>query len=235
MKLLQNVTHYYGDRDVHLEFIKLLKYVSKKNGITKESGKKWDFVIDFCCYLRKEVKSVIRGLTGLLKLYVLISTDSVYDVCDEGVRTGLIKESDDIRPPTEAEIKKLAKDEDYGHDKLKCEEYLRSHITSFDQEFNYICLRLPDVIGPYDSTSRFWAYCLWVQNHQMWPVHTQSKSDTDKLSFVFSEDVSGFIHSLLPKIQDESFLRKIFGHSFNLSFKETPTLNELIRLIVIFF
>lgn len=122
------MTFHFGDRDYHIEFIKLLKYTSKKLGIEENGTKKWDLVVDFCAYLRKEVKSVIRGLTNLIKLYVMISTDSVYDVCDPKVRNGPCKESDDLRPQNEKEIQTLAKNEDYGHDKLKCEEYLRNHV-----------------------------------------------------------------------------------------------------------
>lgn len=89
-------------------------------------------MIDFCAYLRKEIKTIIRGLTNRLKLYVMISTDSVYDVCDPKVRIGPPREIDDIRPFTEKDIKKMASDEDYGHDKLKCEEYLRSHVADIE-------------------------------------------------------------------------------------------------------
>ena len=49
--------------------------------------------------------------------------------------------------------------EEYGNDKLRCEEYLKSH--NFD--IKYICLRLPDVIGPYDRSGRFWAYMKWIK------------------------------------------------------------------------
>jgi nucleoside-diphosphate-sugar epimerase len=72
-------------------------------------------------------------------------------------------EDDDIRPIDEEAIKKIAKREEYGHDKLKCEEYLRSHSSSNDyMSFPFVVLRLPDVIGPYDSTSRLWAYIRWL-------------------------------------------------------------------------
>lgn len=131
--LIENVTFHFGDRDYHLEYIKLLKYISKKIGITETSEKKWDLVIDFCVYLRKEIKTCIRGLSNRIKLYVMISTDSVYDVCDQTIRVGPPKETDDLRPHSEKEIKKLADDEDYGHDKLKCEEYLRSHVSNLSE------------------------------------------------------------------------------------------------------
>ena len=123
------MTWHFGDRDHHLEFIKLLKYISEKIGITETGPKKWEVVVDFCAYLRKEVKSIIKGLTNRLRLYVMISTDSVYDVCDPVVRVGPPREVDDLRPQDEKEIERLAKSEDYGHDKLKCEEYLRNHVS----------------------------------------------------------------------------------------------------------
>jgi len=53
-------------------------------------------------------------------------------------------------------------EDEYANDKLKCEEYLKSHIK--EKDFNYLCLRFPDIIGPYDRSGRFWAYILWIQN-----------------------------------------------------------------------
>ena len=61
------VNYYYGDRHVYFEYEKLLRYISKKHGIT--SNNKWDLVVDFCCFERKEIKSAIRGLNNLISLY----------------------------------------------------------------------------------------------------------------------------------------------------------------------
>lgn len=58
--------------------------MSKKHGICRE--KKWDLVVDFSCFERKEVKSALNGLSGLVKMYVFISSDSVYDVSDPKLR-----------------------------------------------------------------------------------------------------------------------------------------------------
>lgn len=46
---------------------------------------------------------------------------------------------------------------------MKCEEYLKFQIRN-KADLPYICLRLPDVIGPYDDTGRFWAYIKWIQS-----------------------------------------------------------------------
>lgn len=213
----------------------MLKYISTKLGITEEENtKKWSIVVDFCAYLRKEIKSCIRGLTNMLKLYVFISTDSVYDVCEEKVRDGAIREIDDIRPCNDEEIKKKAEDEDYGHDKLKCEEYLRSHIGAVNTGFNYVCLRLPDVIGPYDSTCRYWAYLLWLRDMQKRPIHSHDESKNVKLSFVFSRDVADLIISFISKVNDIKFLESIHSESFNIAFEESPTLDQMVQKIVNF-
>ena len=227
-----NVKHYFGDRDSHIEFTKLLKYLTQR--VKKETSNpdfKWDLVIDFCGYLRKEVKSVIRGLTNDLRLYVFISTDSIYDVCETSGLSCPVREEEAIRPTDNKKIADKAEDEEYGHDKLKCEEYLRSHCSDLKSGFPYICLRLPDVIGPYDSTGRFWTYMLWIQKMAMWPVHSKREAEEKPLSFVFSKDVTRLVVSLLGKIGDKAFISKIHSESFNIGFEENPTLNQFLQLI----
>jgi len=66
---LMNVRWTYADRKQHNEFTKYLRYYNKKYGFG-ENGKMWDLVVDFCAYERKDVKSIVRGLGGLVKLYV---------------------------------------------------------------------------------------------------------------------------------------------------------------------
>lgn len=211
----------------------MLKYISNKLGITEErDSKKWSIVVDFCGYLRKEVKSCIRGLENRLSLYIFISTDSVYDVCDPSIREGPVKESDDLRPCNDEEIKKKAEDEDYGHDKLRCEEYLRSHKR---EGFPFICLRLPDVIGPYDSTCRYWAYIYWLREMNRKPIHSHEESKSVRLSFVYSRDVGDLVCRVLERVGERrGYVQEINGESFNIAFEENPTLDDLVRKIVNF-
>jgi len=68
---LPNVQHYYGDRDYPMEFTKLLLYITEKLDFGKKStDNKWDLVVDFCAYERKEVKSIIRGLDEVARLFI---------------------------------------------------------------------------------------------------------------------------------------------------------------------
>ena len=48
---------------------------------------------------------------------------------------------------------------------MKCEIYLKRKAT-----MPYVCLRLPDVIGPYDNTNRFWSTIKWLQESEKWNV-----------------------------------------------------------------
>ena len=77
-------------------------------------------VVDFSAFKKSEVKRVLPHLRT--KLYIYISSDSVYEVCDKKNPELYSKETDDTRPSDEAFVKKLKKADRYGHDKLKCEE-----------------------------------------------------------------------------------------------------------------
>lgn len=48
----------------------------------------------------------------------------------------------------------------YYQNKLKCEEFLKNYVI--EGSFKYVILRLPDVIGPFDDTGRFWALLKWI-------------------------------------------------------------------------
>ena len=239
LKEIPNITWVYGDRNNQYEYGKQIKYHNKKHGFSVESGKKWDLVIDFCGYERKDIKPIIEGLGHVTRLFVFISSDSVYDVSDNQklVHDHLerIKEESAIRPDNDKEIRRLAKEEDYGHGKLCCEEYLLSHNQM--NELPYVILRLPDVIGPFDGTYRLWLYIKWILFNQQYPIHLDSDSETKKLSFVYSEDVVEVLYKIAKKMQSteddyvESFIRKINKKSINLCFNETLTLKEFLDVI----
>ena len=53
-------------------------------------------------------------------------------------------------------MKKL---DSYGYKKFEAEDYLKSTFT------NFIALRLPDVIGPFDETLRVMKYVIWFSKY----------------------------------------------------------------------
>ena len=83
--------------------------------------------------------------------------------------------------PTGAGWRQLAGRDSYGDGKLSSEELLRSRAVP------HLVLRLPDVIGPRDTTRRWWAYQLWVQYAGVLrrPVPIPPSAQTLRTSYVF--------------------------------------------------
>lgn len=104
---------------------------------------------------------------------------------------------------------------------MKCEIYLRRV-----KPLPYVCLRLPDVIGPFDNTERFWCTVRWVRECSKYPLPLTADEETVPLSFVDSLSVAAQIASL---VQCSHFP----STEYNLCSLETPTLKELLHLIVI--
>lgn len=58
---------------------------------------------------------------------------------------------------------------------------------------------MPDVIGPYDRSGRFWAYILWIKNNDKFPIHINKFSDLRLISLVYSKDIVDLILSFLKR------------------------------------
>ena len=212
-RIVPHVKHIYCDRheriaDKCYEFMEFIK------------DRTFDFVIDFSSYNGQRAKEMVEVLQGKVGLYILISTDSVYDVCDKK-HDGASKESDSIRPDKIEEIDWLARLHRYGHNKLAAEEAVIE--KRLNGGFPFILLRLPDVIGPRDTTYRWWIYQLWIKLAPRFEDHpvTIPKFLVDfPMSFVYSEDVADLIVKMLklgPQIKDQIV---------NVAWAETVTLKQ---------
>jgi hypothetical protein len=100
----------------------------------------------------------------------------------------------------------LLKMDAYGLEKLQWENILTSERSPFNQ--NHLILRLPDVIGPYDDSARFWVIVLRMTallelaKRKMDEVANLqfefAQEEIDKnMSFVSCNDVSKLLNSLL--------------------------------------
>lgn len=185
---------------------------------------RYDAVIDFSSYNPRQIEQAINVLQGRIGLYVFISTDSVYEVCDKD-HEGLTKEEDAVRPKNRGKQLTLKKKEKYGHEKLACEEELQ--LQRQTGGFPFVVLRLPDVIGPRDNSFRFWTYQLWVQTHKAiaHPVHVPDSVADLKFSLVHVEDVAEAIVNILDAGN------KVYDQAINLAFEEEFTLRKLIEAI----
>lgn len=187
---------------------------------------KFDVVIDFSAYERFQVQDVFKIFQDRIGLYILISSDSVYEVCNKSY-DGYSREIDAVRPRNVLQREEYAKKDNYGHRKLLCEEELQFQNMKWGVPF--LSLRLPDVIGPRDNTYRWWIYQLQIRLH----AHLSNEVRIPKsvchqpLSLVHSDDVA----DLIVHICSQSPEKFAHGKAYNLAFKENPTLFELLEAI----
>ena len=182
----------------------------------------YDAVIDFSSYNARQLKQVVEILHDRVGLYVYISTDSIYEVCEK-THSGPSVEEDAVRPKNRKKRLQLKREEGYAHDKLACEEVLEEQRKS--SGFPYVALRLPDVIGPRDNSFRFWTYQLWIRIHKdiKHPVHMPSSVSDTKFSLIHVEDAAKAIEKVLdvgPAVHNQAI---------NVAFDEHFTLKKLLR------
>jgi hypothetical protein len=84
--------------------------------ITEENP--WHCIIDFTGYSPKDIYP-LTFLQNKIRLYIFISTNSVYDNCVSiNIKNREILEEEAIRPESKKEQDRLNRDESYGHKKL---------------------------------------------------------------------------------------------------------------------
>ncbi len=190
----------------------------------------FDLTIDFSGFKGKQVKDTIKLMTNRTSLYIYISSDSVYEVCKEKANDKSSVESDAVRPETEHERVKAKRRDSYGHEKLSGEEVIVEHYEKNGGP-PYVFLRLADVIGPKDSSQRFWQYQIWVEvSGQIHiPVWIPSKYVTQPLSFVFVKDIAKLIARIAE--MDSNALQSVCNQAYNLACVETVTLKEFLTII----
>jgi nucleoside-diphosphate-sugar epimerase len=185
---------------------------------------KFDVVVDFSAYERFQIHDVFDVFQDRIGLYILISSDSVYEVCNKS-HDGYTREIDAVRPRNVLQREKYAKKDNYGHRKLLCEEEL--HLQNMKWGVPFISLRLPDVMGPRDNTYRWWIYQLQIRLHAQLnnEVRVPNSECHQPLSLVHCDDVAELIVDICSQ-GPEKFAH---GKSYNLAFKENPTLLQLLE------
>ncbi|XP_013410025.1 uncharacterized protein LOC106173431 [Lingula anatina] len=217
-----HVRHIEWDRTRPLEDCpRFMEYLSQVKSL--------DAVIDFSACRPRQIENAVSLLKGKAKLYIYISSDSVYEVSAVKEHDGPSRETDAVRPEAEDEAKRLAEADDYGNRKLQCEEELVKQRSSTDGPgIPYIFLRLPDVIGLGENTYRWWVYQLWIRlgEYISRPVTVPDFLHTRQISLVYSEDVgkvvADIINMKIPRDQ-------IIDQAFNLASDVNMTLPTLLR------
>lgn len=186
----------------------------------------FDVVIDFSARDNASIRDAAALLHEKVGLYILISTDSVYDVCAK-LHKGPTLETDAVRPDDPEERAMLAEHHVYGDRKLQAEEELLRQRQ--DGGFPFVILRLPDVIGPRDNTFRWWIYQLWTKVSTLIddkPVSIPKFLTSYAVSFVYVDDVARTVKTLMtagPQLRD---------HAINLAYPRTFRLGEVLDDII---
>lgn len=132
-----------------------------------ESTDQYYAVLDFSGYTPNWVKDAAEVLKDKTRVYVYVSTDSVYEVVEgktyaESGRRSV--ETDAVRPTDEDLRKQLNEFDDYGDEKFAGEEVLvEQRGVNGTEGVPYVFLRFCDVIGPRDNTGRFLTLYTWIK------------------------------------------------------------------------
>jgi len=187
---------------------------------------KFDIVLDFSGYEPKWIHDNCQVLKDKVGVYIYISTDSVYEVSIDKPTKRPSVETDAVRPNDEKEVKLLKRKDPYGHYKLSCEEAL-VHYQKEKNGFPWVSLRLADVIGPRDTTDRWWTYQLWVkfypeiENPIFMPAHVANKIE----SLTYVEDVAKVVTDIIDLGEP------VWNEAYNIAMEEEFSLaNILLRM-----
>lgn len=141
----------------------------------------------------------------------------------------------------------LAEHHVYGNGKLEAEEELvkqrKVSVSSSSNEtvesptgIPYVMLRLPDVLGPRDTTYRFWVYQLWIRVATILPIRPVVVPEFlvgYNNSFVYVEDVARTVVDIVDRVASSSgsveSLSPILDQPFNLAWPQNITLDSMLR------
>ena len=159
-----------------------------------------DIVIDCSGYRRRAIRYVLESV-AVKRQYIYVSSDSIYEVCSVAAAavnsTSATMEEECIRPQDANLRHQLSSQDQYGHKKKQCEEYL-THLCKTNVLPSCTLLRLADVIGPRDNTDRLWHYVMWLRYCHVTQQDVPAATTSSKpLSFTFSIDVARLIVAMV--------------------------------------
>jgi len=200
-------------------------------------------IVDFSCYTGAAARDVATFLLEAkvhVDWYVYISSDSIYEVCSPKTQPEKPTEEgvDDHRPPSVQVQAELNAADSYAHGKLEAEEMLRELQSA--SSWSYVFLRIPDVVGPRDTSYRWWLYQVMVKLQPWTQVPlpcVQVDRDGRRMSLVYVKDVARAILQVLAiddgDQSDMSSERKasVKNTALNMAHHETWTFPQIMNSI----
>lgn len=176
-------------------------------------GKKYDAVVDFLCYSADALKVHLDALKGKTKQYVLISTDSVYKVKENG---DVYTEEDELGNP----IWK------YSTGKVECEEFIKRNHADFGMEYTIVRpavtfgnTRIPYGLMPKEGYHYF--LIDRINNGKYIPIWNDGKNIS---TIMRSEDFARFFVPLLGN-------NKAYSETFNVSGDEYASNADVLKWV----
>lgn len=219
--------------------------------ISKDSPNSSLFIVDFSCtephHMVLLQRHLLLPLAHRIRRYCLVSTDSVYATTNRSdtepadarvtecgacvdfppVMTALFRR---LNPLLQDELDVIERDIlaslSYGEEKRAVELLLAQYGAP---RFNCTMLRLPDVIGPFDRSGRYWATVLWLLSGV--PLALPVEVASRRMSVVFSEDVVRWIINEIAFEDSQPLQRSPGLETLNLCCQESPTLEDFVSMI----
>lgn len=181
-------------------------------------GRSFDAVVDFVAYEQEDAEGAVRALRGRAGHYLLISTGQVYLV-----REGCPRPAREIdyfgplipRPDAPVDLDQWS----YGMGKRACEDALARAWEA--EAFPSTRLRIPMVNGERDDQRRIEGYLFRLLDGG--PVILPDGGH-ERTRHVYAGEVVRAITEMLGR-------RETFGEAYNICQDETPTIEELVRML----
>ena len=177
------------------------------------AGKKYDSVVDFLCYSAETLQSHMKTLKGLVKQYVLISTDSVYKVKKDG---DTYQENDELGNPIWQ----------YSTGKVACENFIKEHHEEYGMAYTIVRpavtfgnTRIPYGLMPKEGFHYF--LIDRIRTGKYIPVWNKGNNIS---TIIRSEDFARFFVPLLGNEQ-------AYSQTFNVSGDEYVTNAEVLQWV----
>lgn len=210
-------------------------------------------VIDFSAYQPHWVQDVLDLLwlqspgsdNNKVRVYIYVSTDSVYEVSesptqplvislDDGGTTIIRKtlETEAVRPNDPEVRKELHAFDEYGDEKFAGEEVL---IEQRKQEegkgIPYVFLRFADVLGPRDQSDRFIVYLVWILYHDVvqdtMPLYVPA-SILEMSSVTYVEDAAW---SIVATMEEPATWDEAYNIASDEIFNVTAAVETMVKLL----
>lgn len=213
-------THIPMDRDVNESVLSAFQHLAADiRGLESSRSVSTLSICDFSCDDEGSMERVwegisAAGLASRVVSYTLISTDSVYKKVSTGVVSGT------STAVFESSLCVPFDRRGYAGEKIRAERAFSAAIATFSPTISWYILRLPDVIGPFDNSGRYWATVLWAVSGV--PLLLESSVASIPLSLVSGADVANLCFRLL------SHNSGIPSGIYNLACQENFTVRQMI-------